>query len=123
MKKVEKIDAAEMCCEEHKVHEITEVVMSKMPNDIFLQELADFFKVFGDYTRVKILWALDQSELCVCDIGMVVGMSKSAVSHQLSTLKKANLVKFRRDGKNIYYSLKDDHVRQLIEVGLNHIQE
>ena len=123
MKKIDKINAAEMCCEEHKVSEITDIVMEKMPNDIFLQELADFFKVFGDYTRIKILWALEQSELCVCDIGRVVGMSKSAVSHQLSTLKKANLVKFRREGKNIYYSLKDNHVKQLLEVGLDHIQE
>lgn len=123
MKKKEFLSLEEMCCEEHKVHEITDEVMKKMPNTIVLQELSDFFKVFGDFTRMRILWALDQSELCVCDLGEVVGMSKSAVSHQLSTLKKANLVKFRREGKNIYYSLKDDHIKVLLEVGLKHIQE
>ena len=83
----------------------------------------DFFKMFADPTRAKILWALDQSELCVCDLGEVLGMSKSAVSHQLGTLRKAHLVKFRREGKNVFYSLKDEHVKSILEVGMEHIQE
>ena len=94
-----------------------------MPNDVLIKALADFFKMFADPTRGKILWALDQSELCVCDLGEVLGMSKSAVSHQLGTLRKAHLVKFRREGKNVFYSLKDEHVKSILEVGMEHIQE
>lgn len=113
-----------VCCVAGENHsEAIENVSAHMPNDIMIQELAEFFKMFGDPTRARILWALDRSELCVCDLGTILGMTKSAVSHQLSTLRKANLVKFRRDGKNVYYTLKDDHVRSILEVGMEHIQE
>ncbi len=91
------------------------------PNDF--NRLAGFFKAFGDVTRMKILWALDRNELCVCDLANILSMSKSAVSHQLAVLRKAGLVRFRKDGKEAYYSLADDHVRSITETGLEHINE
>lgn len=121
-----KVDPEEKitCCGSEKVpSDLVDRVIQQMPNEVLLEELSDFFKVFGDPTRTKILWALDESELCVCDLGSVLGMTKSAVSHQLSTLRKANLVKFRRVGKNVFYSLKDDHVKTILEIGMEHIQE
>lgn len=112
------------CCAADKVPgDVIDRVSKNMPNEVLLQTLSDFFKVFGDPTRTKILWALEESELCVCDLGAVLGMTKSAVSHQLGTLRKANLVKFRRAGKNVFYSLKDDHVKTILEIGMEHIQE
>ena len=88
-----------------------------------LPEAAAFFKVLGDPTRMRILWALLQHELCVCDIANVLGMSKSAVSHQLAVLRAASLVRFRRDMKTVYYSLADDHVRSIVGAGLEHVNE
>lgn len=112
------------CCGSEKVHNVVvDKVTQNMPNDVLLTTLSEFFKVFGDPTRTKILWALEESELCVCDLGEVLGMTKSAISHQLSTLRKANLVKFRRVGKNVFYSLKDEHVKTILEIGMEHIQE
>ncbi len=121
-----KIDPEEKitCCGTDKVHNVVvDQVTQNMPNDVLLTTLSEFFKVFGDPTRTKILWALEESELCVCDLGEVLGMTKSAISHQLSTLRKANLVKFRRVGKNVFYSLKDEHVKTILEIGMEHIQE
>ena len=86
-------------------------------------ELADLFKVFGDTTRIKILYALFESELCVGDIALVLGMSQSAVSHQLRVLKDSKLIKFRREGKVIFYSLDDDHVRTIMSMGMEHVEE
>lgn len=86
-------------------------------------ELAELFKIFGDGTRVRILNALKHKEMCVCDIAGEVGMNKSAVSHQLKSLKMANMVKSRRDGQNIYYSLSDTHVEEIINIGLEHLRE
>ena len=86
-------------------------------------DLADFFKVFGDHTRIRILTALYQEELCVCDLVEVLGMNQSAVSHQLRVLRGAKVVKFRKEGKMVYYSLDDEHVRELLSDGLAHIQE
>ena len=86
-------------------------------------ELAELFKLFGDGTRVKILHLLKQNEMCVCDIADELGMNKSAVSHQLKSLKMANLIKSRRDGQNIYYSLSDAHVEEIINIGLEHVRE
>ena len=83
--------------------------------------LAEFFKILGDTTRVKILYAIDKNEMCVCDIANVLGMSKSSISHQLSTLRKSCIVKCRKVGKEVYYTLDDDHVKQLFEVGIEHI--
>ena len=94
-----------------------------MPDEELLYDLADLFKVFSDTTRIKILFALMDGELCVADIAEATGTSQSAVSHQLRTLKQSHLVKFERDGRNILYSLADDHVYTMLSVGLNHICE
>ncbi|HHU74808.1 MAG TPA: helix-turn-helix transcriptional regulator, partial [Clostridiales bacterium] len=88
-----------------------------------LYDLADFFKVFGDSTRIKILWALDREDMCVCDLAVLLGMTKSAISHQLKTLRQARLVKYRKKGKVVIYSLADDHVKNILEVGFEHIGE
>lgn len=95
----------------------------KLPDEELLYELADLFKVFGDTTRIKILYALMEEDLCVCDLAEIVGTSQSAVSHQLRTLKQAHLVKFRREGKSAKYSLADDHVHTMLAQGMNHICE
>lgn len=107
-----------------EVHEdIVKRVQDKQPDDEYLYELADLFKVFGDTTRIKILYALFESELCVGDIALVLGMSQSAVSHQLRILKDSKLIKFRREGKVIFYSLDDDHVRTIMSMGMEHVEE
>lgn len=114
----------DLLCDCDVIHEdIVNKVMQKMPNEGDLDDLSDFFKVLGDYTRMKIIWALDENEMCVCDIAVLLNMTKSAISHQLKTLRQANLVKFRRDGKVVYYSLKDDHVKDIFEIGMEHIKE
>ena len=94
-----------------------------MPDEELLYELADLFKVFGDTTRIKILYALMEQDLCVADLAEIIGASQSAVSHQLCTLKQARLVKFQRDGKNVIYSLSDDHVYTVLAQGMTHICE
>lgn len=103
--------------------EIISEVRQHMPEEELLLDLADLFKVFGDSTRVKILCALFKSEMCVCDIAALLCMTKSAISHQLRVLKQAKLVKYRRDGKVIYYSLDDDHVKNIFDQGLAHVSE
>ena len=103
--------------------DVVEQVKCNMPEESELYDLSDFFKVLGDSTRSKIMWALDEHELCVCDLAALLNMTKSAISHQLRALRDANLVINRRDGKNIYYALADDHVRQIFEMGLEHIRE
>ncbi len=97
-------------------------VLESMPEEDLLYDLADFFKVLGDSTRVRILMALDRSELCVCDLAQVLGMTKSAVSHQLRALRQARLVRYRKEGKNVFYSPDDDHVRAVMEMALTHLQ-
>ncbi len=92
-------------------------------NEDELCDLAELFKVFGDSTRIRILFALFRSEICVCDLAELLQMTQSAVSHQLRILKQARLVKSRREGKQVYYFLADDHVRTIIDQGLDHIQE
>ena len=94
-----------------------------MPDDEVLYELADLFRVFGDSTRIKILYALHDSELCVQEIADALGISQSAISHQLRILKDSKLVRFRRDGKTVFYALDDDHVRNLLNMGMEHIEE
>ena len=94
-----------------------------MPDEMMLYDLAELFKVFGDSTRIKILYVLFESEMCVCDIAQLLGISQSAVSHHLRVLKQSKLVKFRKDGKSVIYSLTDDHVRTIIDQGLEHICE
>ncbi len=103
--------------------EIVRQVLELLPDDEVLYELADLFKVFGDSTRIKILYALWESELCVGDLAQLLDMSQSSVSHQLRVLKDAKLVRFRRDGKIIFYSLADDHVRTIIGMGMEHVEE
>jgi ArsR family transcriptional regulator len=100
-----------------------QAVLDQLPAFDSLKGLADFFKVFGDPTRLKILYALSMNELCVCDLSAILSAQQSTVSHQLRLLKEKRLVKYRRDGKNIYYSLNDTHINQIIEVGLTHINE
>lgn len=98
-------------------------VKSDLPNEEILFQLADFFKIFGDSTRLKILYALSIEEMCVCDISNLLSMSQSAISHQLKTLRQSKLVKFRRDGKVVYYSLDDDHIRSVLKQGFDHVME
>ncbi len=104
-------------------NELVKKVKQAQPQEEYLYDLAELFKTFGDSTRIKILYALFESELCVGDIAQVLNFSQSSVSHQLRILKDAKLVKFRREGKNIYYSLDDDHVRMMISMGMEHIEE
>lgn len=94
-----------------------------MPKEETIRELSDFFKVFGDMTRIKILCVLFQAELCVCDLAEVVGMTQSAVSHQLRILKQMKLVKNRREGKTVFYSLADGHIQSILNQGIEHIIE
>ena len=111
-------------CESNTIHEdVVKAVSDNMPDEEVTMDLADTFKVFSDYTRVKILCALLNHEMCVCDISALLGMTKSAVSHQLRTLKQSNLVKNRRDGKVVYYSIADEHVETIINNGMEHVLE
>jgi DNA-binding transcriptional ArsR family regulator len=103
--------------------EIVAQVRKKMPQEESLYELSEFFKVFGDSTRIKILFALFASQVCVYDIAALLGMNQSAVSHQLRILKQAGLVKFRREGKVVYYSLDDEHIQQIVHQALTHLSE
>ena len=109
--------------EENIDYKKVEYVKSKMPNDDILFDMAETFKVFGDSTRIKIISALLESELCVGDIAEIANSTQSAISHQLRVLKQAKLVKYRKDGKSVYYSLDDDHVKQIFEKGREHIEE
>jgi len=111
-------------CDCEVIHEETvNQVRDKMPQEETLYNLAELFKVFGDSTRIKILWALDEAEMCVCDISVLLNMTQSAISHQLRVLKQAKLVKNRKEGKVVYYSLDDEHVKQIFDQGLTHINE
>ena len=106
------------------LHEETvKKVKQKMPEGGFIYDLAELFKVFADSTRMKIIYALLEAELCVCDIANIVGTTQSAISHQLRLLKQAKLVKFRREGKIIFYSLDDEHIAQIVKKGSEHIEE
>ena len=111
-------------CEYMYVHQdVVNKVKQDMPQDETLYDLAELFKVFGDSTRIKILYALFEAELCVCDIAQLLSVSQTAVSHQLRVLKNNKLVKFRKEGKNVFYSLADDHVRRIIDQGIEHVEE
>jgi len=116
-------DEIERCdvTEEHV--NIISRVRAEMPADETLYDLAELFKIFGDSTRIRILYALFEAEMCVCDIAELLNMTQSAISHQLRLLKQSKLVKNRRDGKTVYYSLADDHVRTVINQGMDHILE
>ena len=112
------------CCDFYQVHEdVVKAVTAKMPDEDELYDLAEIFKVFGDSTRIKILYVLFESEMCVCDIAQLLNMNQAAISHQLKILKQSRLVKSRREGKAVFYSLADGHVRTIINQGLEHIEE
>ncbi len=112
------------CCEVEQIHEELVVAVNKnMPELGILYDLAELFRIFGDSTRIRILYVLFESEVCVCDIARVLNMTVSAISHQLRLLKNAGLVKYRREGKVCYYSLADDHVKTILRQGLDHITE
>jgi len=111
-------------CEFPMIHEeAVRKARKEMPDEEYLFELAEFFKVFGDSTRIRLLFALHDSELCVCDLSAILSMSQSAISHQLRVLKSARLVRSRRDGKVVYYSLDDEHVKDILDVGMEHLNE
>ncbi|MBQ5733928.1 MAG: metalloregulator ArsR/SmtB family transcription factor [Lachnospiraceae bacterium] len=114
----------ELECEYIHIHEdIVKEVIEDLPEEEELCDLADFFKIFADTTRIKILYVLSKHEMCVCDISQLLKTSQSAISHQLRTLKQMKLVKNRREGKTIFYSLSDDHIKSIISQGLEHINE
>jgi len=104
-------------------HEVVEKVKNLMPDEDNLFDLAELFKLFGDTTRIRILWALSEAEMCVCDIAYLLNMTPSAISHQLRLLKQARLVKNRKEGKVVYYSLDDEHIKLIFEQGMFHVNE
>lgn len=112
------------CCESFELHEnLLKIVRETMPEETELYDLAELFKVFGDSTRIRILFVLFEAEVCVCDLASALNMTQSAISHQLRILKQNKLVKSRREGKSVFYSLADDHVRTIINQGREHIEE
>ncbi len=111
------------CGSEHHHNQVVENISVHMPDEGTLCDLAEFFKVFADSTRIKILYALSGGELCVCDIWQGLGLTQSAVSHQLRILKQMRLVKYRKEGKTVYYSLDDDHIQSILSGGLEHVME
>ena len=118
------LDKEPVCCETVEVHEdLLRIVEQTMPEETELYDLAELFKVFGDSTRIRILFVLSSAEVCVCDLARVLNMTQSAISHQLRILKQSRLVKSRREGKSIFYSLADEHVRTIVAQGQEHIEE
>lgn len=118
MQEEDKLELCEVLC----IHEDdVAAVKQEMPEDEVLYDLADLFKVFGDSTRIRILWALSVKELCVCDIASTLDATQSAISHQLRVLKQAHLVKGRKVGKSVYYSLDDSHIKGIFDQGLAHV--
>ena len=112
------------CCDFIHAHEdVVEKVRRELPGEDTLYDLTELFRIFGDSTRVRILYVLFEAEMCVCDIAQLLGMTQSTISHQLQVLKKAKLVRYRREGKTIFYSLADGHVRTILGQGMEHITE
>lgn len=119
-----KTDNEKCLCETNEIHrDLLRKVSEKLPSEDDIFDLAELFKIFGDSTRMRILFVLFEEEVCTCDLAEILGMTSSAISHQLAILRKAKLVKCRRDGKTVFYSLSDEHVRTIIEMGLEHINE
>lgn len=113
---------SEFSCDCNIIHQdAVDKVLQKMPNEDVFYKLADLFKLIGDTTRCRILFALDQDEMCVCDLANVLNMTKSSISHQLAVLRRSGVVKCRKDGKEVYYTLDDEHIVKLFEIGLEHI--
>lgn len=121
----ERLDHPETeCCETVEIHqELLDIVNQTMPDETKLYDLAELFKVFGDSTRIRILFVLFEAEVCVCDLAAALGMTQSAISHQLRILRQSKLVKSRKEGKTVFYSLADGHVRTIIAQGMEHIGE
>ena len=120
----ERYDAGVECCEENVVHgDLVSLVREKLPAENDMQDLAELFKIFGDTTRIRILFVLFEAEVCVCDLAETLGMTQSAISHQLKMLKASGLVRARRKGKSVFYSLADHHVRTIMAQGWEHIME
>lgn len=118
----EKLDKIKCDC--NVIHQDTvDKVKSLMPEEENLYDLAELFKVFGDSTRIKILWALSESEMCVCDLAFLLNMTQSAISHQLRLLKQSRLVKNKKEGKVVFYSLDDDHIKGIFDQGMIHVKE
>ena len=112
------------CCETEEIHEnLLKIVRETMPKETKLYDLAELFKIFGDSTRIRILFVLFEAEVCVCELAQALNMTQSAISHQLRILKQSRLVKSRREGKSVFYSLADEHVRTIIAQGCEHIEE
>ncbi len=113
----------EFICDCSVIHQdVVDNTNKNMPDADTFNKLAEFFKIIGDTTRTKILFALDQNEMCVCDIANVLGMSKSSISHQLGTLRRSGIVKCRKSGKEVFYMLDDNHVKEVFEIGIEHIE-
>lgn len=113
----------EFVCDCNVIHQdVVDKMTKDMLTDALFYKIADFYKILGDTTRIKILYALDKSEMCVCDIANLLNMSKSSISHQLGTLRRSGIVKYRKVGKEVYYMLDDDHVKKVIEIGIEHIE-
>ena len=111
-------------CDCNIIHDaVVKKTLKDMPSSAVIEKIANFFKVIGDNTRARILFALDSNEMCVCDIANVLNMTKSAVSHQLSVLREERIVKCNKVGKEVYYSLDDEHVKEVYEVALSHVKE
>lgn len=116
----DKIEICELNCVNEK---LVEKLKKNIPSSEMLEDLSELFKVLGDATRIKIIYAISENEMCVCDIAEFLGMTQSAISHQLRVLKRARLVKFRKEGKTVYYSLDDEHINTIFDCGLTHIKE
>ncbi len=113
----------EFACDCNVIHQnIVDKITNEMLENELFYKMADFYKILGDTTRMKILYALDKEEMCVCDIANVLNMSKSSISHQLGTLRRSGIVRCRKEGKEVYYMLDDDHVKKVIEIGIEHIE-
>ena len=116
------MEKKEFMCDCNIIHQnAVNIALKNKPKEKELENLTTLFKILGDSTRTKILWILDHHEMCVCDIANVLNMTKSSISHQLAILREAGLVRFRRNGKEVYYTLDDEHISRLYEIGLEHI--
>ena len=120
---VQELGEVERCEYIHAHQELVDKVNREMPDEEILYDLAELFKIFGDSTRIKILYVLFESEMCVCDIAQLLNMTQSAISHQLRALKQSKLVKYRREGKTVFYSLADGQVRTILGQGMEHVAE
>ena len=117
------MESKELVCDCNIIHEdAVNMAIKNRPDDKKLINLSELFKILGDLTRIKIIWTLDNNEMCVCDIANVLNMTKSSISHQLAILKNAGIVRYRKSGKEVYYTLDDEHINKLYEIGLEHIE-